>query len=143
MKVALLDDHLLRDLLVDDRPPELRRVQRTHRLATTNLFLYRLSRSVVASSGGAITGGWTDDMRRALGARLTVLPDDVEIVPMRTLTHRMAEIATDHRVSTLGAECLAAAEFLGATVCVWDGDVGPTIRSAASHLGLGWRPIQR
>lgn len=46
-------------------------------------------------------------------------------------------------MSTLGAESVAAAEGLGAPLCVWEGDDGPGIRSAMADLGLEYRTISR
>ena len=143
MSRAVLDDHLLRDLLADDVPEALAGVLSDHEPATTNLYLYRLSKSVVAAPGGALTGRWSAEQRRALGSRLLTLPPDVEIVPMRDVAYRMAEIAAAHRVSTLGAECVAAAERLAAPLCVWRGDDGPRIRAATAALDLTYLTIDR
>jgi hypothetical protein len=140
---AILDDHLLRDLLADDTPAALAELLSSLEPATTNLYLYRLAKSVASSSGGAVTGGWSAEHRQALGARLLSLPADVEIVPMREVAYRMAEIASAHRVSTLGAECVAAAEHLGAPLCVWSGDDGPSIRSASAAVGIEYVTIDR
>lgn len=143
MTWAILDDHLLRDLLADDLSTGLSAVLDRHEPATTNLYLYRLSKSVVSARGGALTGGWTAEQRRALGASLLASADNIEIVPLRTITSRMAEIAETHRVSTLGAECVAAAEHLDAQVYVWSGDDGPGIRAAMADLGLDYQTIDR
>jgi hypothetical protein len=140
---VILDDHLLRDLLADDLPPELARVLNQHQPATTNLYLYRLSKSVVSARGGALTGGWTAEQRRALGSSLLALPASIQIVPLRTITYRMAEIAESHHVSTLGAECVAAAVHLDAAVYVWSGDDGQGIRAATTDLGVDYRTIAR
>lgn len=143
MSRAILDDHLLRDFLADDSPDELTALLAAHEPATTNLYLYRLSKSVIAARGGALTGTWSIASRRALGARLLSLPESIEVVPMKTISYRMAEIAADHRVSTLGAECVATAEYLDAPLCVWEGDDGPGIRFAMTSLGLDYRTIGR
>lgn len=143
MTRAILDDHLLRDLLADDESDDLAALLVGYQPATTNLFLFRLSRSVVAARGGALTGGWTDERRRALGAALLGSSEEVEVLPIRVLSFRMAEIAADHGVSTLGAEAIAAAEHLGAPLCVWDGDDGPRIRAGMSRLDLDYRTIVR
>ncbi len=143
MSRAILDDHLLRDLLADDASAGLVDLLAAHEPATTNLYLYRLSKSVASARGGALTGGWSAEHRRVLGAKLLTLPDDIEIVPLRTIAFRMAEIAATHRVSTLGAECVAAAEYVDAPLCVWSGDDGPGIRAAAIELGLDYRTITR
>lgn len=143
MSRAILDDHLLRDFLADDASSDLADVLAAHEPATSNLYLYRLSKSVIAARGSALTGTWSAERRRALGARLLNLPDSIEIVPIRSISYRMAQIAADHRVSTLGAECVATAEHLDAPLCVWEGDDGPGIRSAMTDLGLDYRTIGR
>ncbi len=141
--VALLDDHLLRDLLAQHLSPELSQVLDRHQPATTNLYLHRLARSVVSARGGTLTGRWSAEHRRQLGRRLLALPESIQVAPMRTLAYRMAEIAVVHRVSTLGAEAAAAAEHLGATLCVWDGDDGPGIRRAVAAVGASYRTVAR
>lgn len=141
--VALLDDHLLRDLLADDLSTELAEILGQHEPATTNLYLYRLSRSVVSARGGALTGSWSVEHRRELGRALLALPESVPVVPMRVLAYRMAEIADAQRVSTLGAEAAAAAEHLGAALCVWEGDDGPGTRSAVDAVGAAYRTVTR
>jgi hypothetical protein len=140
---ALLDDHLIRDLLADEVNEALSAVLDKFEPATTNLYLYRLSRSAVSAAGGALTGSWATDKRRALAARLVALPDEIEVVPMRLLTFRMAEISAAHRVSTLGAEAVAAAERMGGPLCVWVGDDGPGIRSAMEAAAGVYRTIGR
>jgi hypothetical protein len=141
--VALLDDHLLRDLLAADLSRELAEILDEHEPATTNLYLHRLSRSVVSARGGALTGSWSVEHRRELGRALLALPESVPVVPMRVLAYRMAEIADAQRVSTLGAEAAAAAEHLGAALCVWEGDDGPGIRSAVDAVGAPYRTVAR
>jgi hypothetical protein len=140
---VVLDDHLLRDLLADDVGADLTRLLRRHKPATTNLYLYRLCKSVVSSPGGALTGGWTPDQRQELGRQLLTLPDRIEVTPLQDLAYRMAEIAAAFRVSTLGAEAAAAAERLGAPLCVWAGDDGPGIRAAVAGVGSAYRTFER
>jgi hypothetical protein len=138
---ALLDDHLLRDLLAQNLSSDLAQVLDREEPATTNLYLYRLSRSAVSAKGGALTGSWPTEQRRQLGRRLTELPESVQVIPMRALAYRMAEIADAHRVSTLGAEAAAAAEHLRAALYVWEGDDGPGIRAAVTAVGAPYRTI--
>lgn len=141
MSSVVLDDHLLRDLLADDVSSELARVLAHHEPATTNLYLVRLCRSVAAAAGGALTGSWPADARLELGRRLVALPDDVAVVPMRTLAFRMAELANEHRLSTLSSEAAAASEHLNAPLCVWIGDDGPRLRDAMASIGGEYRTI--
>lgn len=141
MSSVVLDDHLLRDLLADNVGTELTQVLVDHEPATTNLYLVRLCRSVAAAAGGALTGSWPVDARRALGRRLVALPDDVAVVPMRTLAFRMAELANEHRLSTLSSEAAAASEHLDAPLCVWIGDDGPRLRAAMASIGVEYHTI--
>jgi hypothetical protein len=140
---AVVDDHLLRDLVADDVGDQLRRVVDAYDLATTNLYFVRLCKSVVGARGGRLTGDWSMARRRALGQRLLQLPDSIHIVPMRLIGYRMAELAALHRVSTLGAEAIAAAEHLAGPLCVWDGDDGPGIRAAAAATQISYRTVNR
>ena len=143
MTRVLLDDHLLRDLLADDVGRDLAELLAEHEAATTNLYYVRLCKSVVSARGGRLTGAWPTERRRQLGQTLLVLPETVEVVPIRALAYRMAELADSHGLSTLGAEAVAAAEHLSAPLCVWDGDDGPNIRAAIAELGAGYRTVRR
>ena len=141
MSRAVLDDHLLRDLLADNASTGLAQILAGHEAATTNLYLVRLCRSAVTAAGGALTGAWPASARRELGRRLVALPGDIAVVPMRTIAFRMAELADVHRLSTLSAEAVAAAEHLNAPLCVWARDEGPRLRAAASSIGVEYRAI--
>ena len=143
MTRAVLDDHLLRDLLSGEVSGGLAQVLTDHEPATTNLYFLRLCRSVVSAAGGALTGSWPARARQALGRQLVSLPDDIEVVPVRTLAFRMAELVNAFRLSTLGAEAVAAAEHLAGPLCVWTGDDGPNIRSAMADLGANYRTVSR
>lgn len=143
MSHVVLDDHLLRDLLAHETGPGLDRLLAAHSTATTNLYLVRLSRSLVSAKGGALTGSWPEAARRSLARRLVMLGDDIEIVPMQSLAFRMAELAETYRLSTLGAEAVAAAEHLKALLCVWSGDDGPRIRAAMAGIGLDYHLLDK
>jgi hypothetical protein len=66
----------------------------------------------------------------------------MSMVPIPAL-HRMAELPADHRVSTLGAEAVAAAENHGRRLCVWNGDDGPHIRACAQAARVPYRTLRR
>jgi hypothetical protein len=138
---VVLDDHLLREILSAELGPPLESLVGANEIATTNLYYVRLCKSVIAARGGKLTGGWSIERRRDLGRRLLELPSTVLILPIRHIGYRVSEVAGTHRVSTLGAEALAAAEHLGATLCVWDGDDGPAIREAARTISVTYRTI--
>src|SRR5258708_4012676 len=142
MSYAVLDDHLLRDVLSSQMNTALARVTRAHELATTNLYYLRLCRSVVVARGGQLTGRWPSERRRELARTLRDLPPDVTVVPMRAIAYRMAELAGRHRLSSLGAEAVAASEHLGGRLCVWAGDDGPTIRACARAVRVRYQTLE-
>lgn len=139
----VLDDHLLRDVLADRRSEDLEFHFGARELATTNLFYVRLCKSALGGRGKQLTGGWPVEQRQALARTLMVLPAEIVITPIRTIAFRMAEIGNQHRVSTLGAEAVAAAEHLDAELWVRAGDDGPGIRSACNEMGIQYRAIAR
>lgn len=143
MTRAVLDDHLLRDLLADDTSTGLEHILEEHEPATTNLYLVRLCRSVAGASGGTLTGSWPSRVRQELGRRLVTLSRHIEVVPMRSLAYRIGELAQIHRLSTLGAEAVAAAEHLDGPLCVWAGDDGPRIRGAMAALDKDYLTVSR
>ena len=143
MTHAVLDDHLLRDLLADDMARSLRTLLRTREAATTNLYYVRLCRSAATARGGQLTGAWPEPRRRELARVLLALPASITIVPMRSIAFRIAELVGGHAVSTLGAEAVAAAEHLEGELCVWKGADGPRIRACAQATAVPYRTLAR
>jgi hypothetical protein len=62
---------------------------------------------------------------------------------MRALDFSMAQLATTHRLSNLGAEAIAAAEQFNGPLCVWSGDDGPAIRACARALHVRYQTVER
>ena len=143
MTRAVLDDHLLRDLLSDQVSADLVSLLGDDEPATTNLYFFRLCRSVLSALSGTLTGSWSSERRRALGRALLALPEEITIVPMRSLGFRMAELAEAQQLSSLGAEAVVAAEHLEASLVVREGDDGPRIRAATKSVGADYRTISR
>jgi hypothetical protein len=138
---VVIDDHLLRDVLAAEQGRHLARLLETNELVTTNLYYVRLCKSVIAARGGKLTGKWAADRRRELGRRLLDLPASILVLPMQLIGYRVAELAERQKISTLGAEAVVAAEHLGASLCVWEGDDGPRMRKAAQATGVSYRAI--
>lgn len=102
-----------------------------------------LCRSVVSAHGGQLTGSSTPEHRQSLGRKLVTVSSAIEIVPLQTIAMRIAEIANANRVSTFGAEAIAAPEHLHASLVVWTGDDGLGIRTAAKAMRVTYRTIKR
>ena len=137
MSQAVLDDHLLRDLLSGELSDGLERVLVDHEPATTESLSGAAvpKRRVGHRRGPSPVRGPTVPVER-WGDNSLNLPSDIEVVPVRNLAYRMAELADAHQLSTLGAEAVATSEHLSAPLCVWAGDDGPRIRSAMSRSRL-------
>ena len=72
-----------------------------------------------------------------------LISGEIDIVPLRSLAFRMAELADAHQMSALAAEAVAAAEHLDAPLYVWSGDVGPRMKAAADAIGVDYVVIER
>ena len=131
--MIVVDDTLLRYLLTDDPPPELRPFLDDHVIATTNLFYARLCRGVARRRR---LRGWSDVLHAQLAKALHRLRREIVITPMRDLAWAMGQLSTEHRVSLLGAEAVVAAAHLDAPLCVASTDDGPGIRAAAEAVGV-------
>jgi hypothetical protein len=137
---VVIDDHLLRDVLVGDRSPDLGGLATS--LATTGLWLFRLSSAWATPEGlGKLTApvaALPADQQELFRARLVALPDDIEVLPLRQLAWPMALLQHRHRIegrplSAAMAEALTAAHALGAAIAVSRHDVGPNLKAAAEH----------
>ena len=141
--MILLDDHLLRDWLAGP-DAALRRALRRDSLATTNLFYARLCKSAARQHDGALLGGWDPAERDALIGALVTLPDELEVVAMRSLAWRMGQLVAQHQgLSTLSSEAVAAAEHLGARVLVSSRDESPGLRAACESSQLRHATLAR
>jgi hypothetical protein len=137
---VVIDDHLLRDVLVGDRSPDLGGLATS--LATTGLWLLRLSSAwatpEVLEKLTAPVAALPADQQELFRARLVALPDEIEIVPFRELAWPMALLQHRHRtegrpLSAAMAEALAAAQALGAAIAVSRHDIEPNLKAAAEH----------
>jgi hypothetical protein len=146
---VVVDDHLLRDLLVGRRSLDLDGVA-PDGIATTGLWLFRLCSSfadpTVAGKLSAPVAALPDDLQAAFLGQLVTLPDDVEVVSLRQLAWPMAEIRARHRaagrgLSTAMAEALAAAHELDAGIAVSRHDVGPNLQAAAEADGIPFQVL--
>jgi surface antigen len=143
VSVVVIDDHLLGDVIGGMVPATLATLLRRNVTATTNLYYYRLCRAALAAGGGALTGSWSPERREQAARALVALSPEIEVMPIRALAFRMAELARDHQLSVLGAEAVAAAEAHSGSLCVWEGDDGRNIRTCCEAVGVAYLTIAR
>jgi len=138
--IVVVDDHLLRDVLVGHRDRDLGGL--ASGLATTGLWLFRLSSSWATPTAtgklSAPVAALPVEQQGRFVAQLVALPDDIEVVHLRQLAWSMAQLQHRHRVegrqlSAAMVEALAAAHALGAAIAVSERDVGPNLRAAAEY----------
>ena len=149
MNVAIIDDHLLRDLLVGRGADRLAGLGFT-RIATTGLWLYRLCSAFASPTSAGKLSSPVMSLDTALQNRfrekLVVLPKQVETVALRELAWSMAELQRSHRaagrnLSAAMLEALALAHRLSGSIVVSKLDVGPNLRSGANADGIPFRTI--
>jgi len=146
---TVVDDHLLRDVLVGSRAPDLDGMA-PDGIATTGLWLFRLSSSfadpaVVGKLSGPVAT-LPKDLQARFRAQLVALPGMIEVVSLRELAWPMAELQHRHRaagrpLSAAMVEALAAAHRLGGAIAVSRHDVGSNLRAAAEADGLAFHVV--
>ena len=143
MTRVVLDDHLLRDVLTAERPTDLDGLATS--LATTGLWLFRLSRSWaaphVAGKLSAPVADLTAEQQERFRAQLVAMPREIEVLHLRQLAWPMAQLQQRHgsegrHLSAAMVEALAAAHALGAAIAVSRADVGPNLEAASEHDGI-------
>jgi hypothetical protein len=144
VSVALVDDHLLLRLLLDDEPTELRSPGTA--IATTGLWYHRLCRALgdqaVVGSMSRRLGAVDDDIASGVLASVIELPETLELVSLRTLAWPMAElIHAGARLNLLSLEALAAARHLSAEICLAELDDNEPLRAVADSFGIAVRSV--
>ena len=139
---VLVDDHVLLRVLLDNEPSDLR--DAGSRLYTTGLWYHRLCRAI---SKPGVVGIFTRmlgdvDPSVATGAirAVTTLPEAIGLTSMRELAWTMGEVLKDHpTLNLMSLEALAAAEYLGAELCLAARDLNPPLLSAATERSVPHR----
>ena len=140
----VVDDHVLLRMLLDDEPIDLR--ANGAKISTTGLWYHRLCRALVAST---VTGVYSRSLgsadpllgERALRAVLE-LPDTIGLVSLRDVAWPMAALlGSGVRLNLMSLEALAAAQHLGAEICLAAIDANPPLIAAAVATGTSIRLI--
>lgn len=146
MPATVVDDHLLRDILVGHRDETLDGLA-PDGVATTGLWLFRLCSSfadpTVVGKLSAPVASLSEGMQARFRAQLIALPASIEVMGIREMAWPMALLQTRHRsegrsLSAAMVEALAAAHRLGRAIAVSRNDVGPNLRAAAEADGVAF-----
>ena len=149
MASVVVDDHLLRDLLTGERPPDLDGLA-PEGVATTGLWLFRLCSSlanpIVSGKLSKPVAALSTDLQARFRSHLTALPDEIEVLSMRELSWPMAELQSRHRdagraMSAAMVEALAAAHRLNSSIAVSRHDIGSNLRAAARADGIAFHAL--
>ncbi len=149
MPATIVDDHLLRDILVGDRDENLDGVA-PDGVATTGLWLFRLCSSFadpsVVGKLSRPVASLPEDMQARFRSQLVQLPATIDVLGLREMAWPMALLQIRHRsegraLSAAMVEALAAAHRLGRAIAVSAHDVGPNLRAAAEADGVAFHVL--
>ena len=113
-------------------------------IATTGYWYVRLCQAVlgVADRPGTLSGPFTalpgDQREQALAAVLE-LPEEIGLVSLRELGPVIGRLRARHQLNILGAEALAAAVYLDATVAL--SARSPRLEGALSVEGMSFQVV--
>lgn len=141
----VIDDHLLLRMLLGDEPNDLQ--TRSARIFTTGLWYHRLCRALTNSTVSGVMSRSLGSADPTLGARaviaLTDLPASIGLISLRELAWPMAVLLdAGLRLNLMSLEALAAAEQLGAEVCLATADENPQLIAAAALRGVPTRLVE-
>lgn len=142
---VIVDDHLLLRILLGEEPPDLR--QPGARVFTTGLWYHRLCRAISSRTvAGAMSRmlGSADEVVAAAAVRaIASLPQTISLLSMRDVAMPMAQLVDQGvRLNLMSLEALAAADRLGAELCLAAADENPPLLEAAAARGSPVRIIR-
>ncbi len=142
---VLVDDHLLREVLLEQEPPWLSRARGGGQLATTGLWYYRLCSALrgpgVAGSLSGPIASLPGDLRTGVMEQVVRLPGTIRLLSLRDASWPAAGYAARYGLNLLAAEAVAAAVLTGSAIVTAAGNLPP--RLAAAAQGEGVRVLSR
>lgn len=144
MEHSILDDLLLLGTLYQRGPAELALAGRT--TWTTGSWYHRLCRALVANPLRGVLSRRLEALDPVITSRgvaaIVELPPEIGMLSMRDLGWPMAELLrSGTRLNLLSLEALAAAEHLGAEICLAARDRNRPLLDAARARGVPVRFI--
>lgn len=137
---VVIDDHLLREVLLEGEPPWLRRIRRRGRLITTGSWYYRLCSAVHEPVlQGSLSGPIAElppDLRAGVLEKVMTLPTSIQQTSMRDLAWSASGLGLRHGLNLLAAEALAAAVEARAVIATAMTNLPPRLAAAADSEGV-------
>ncbi len=132
---VVLDDHLLREVLLEREPSWIRRLRRGGQLSTTGSWYYRLCSALhdpglVGSLSGPIAA-LPSELRSAVIQRVVTLPTSIQLISMRELAWSASGLGRRYGLNLLSAEALGAAVESGSAIATAASNLPPRLSDAA------------
>lgn len=134
---VVVDDHILRAVLLEQEPTWLRRSRRGGYLSTTGSWYYRLCSALNESDIlGALSGPIADlpiELRTSVVERVVLLPTSIQMLSLREVGWVAAGLGRRHGLNLLAAEALAAAIVADAAIAMAEANRSPKLVEAANR----------
>ncbi len=131
---VLIDDHLLREVLLEREPLWLSQARGTGELATTGLWYFRLCSALrVPTTIGTLSGPVADlpeDLRSRVLCQVTAIPGTINLLSLRDVSWSAAGYAARYGLNLLAAEAIAAAVLTGSAIATSLGNLPPRLAAA-------------
>lgn len=132
---VLIDDHLLREVLLEEEPLWLARTRGTGQLLTTGLWYYRLCSALgTPRMAGSLSGPIASlpvDLRWRVVQRVAALPGAIRLLSLRDVAWSAAGYAARYGLNLLAAEAVAAAVLTESAIATAIGNLPPRLAVAA------------
>lgn len=134
---VVLDDHLLREFVMEREPPWIRRLRRGGDLSTTGSWYCRLC-SALHDPGlvGALSGpiaALPSELRAAVIQGVVTLPTSIQLISMRELAWSASGLGRRYGLNLLAAEALGAAIESRAAIATAAPNLPPRLLVAATR----------
>jgi hypothetical protein len=132
---VVIDDHLLREVLLRREPTWVRRVRRGGQLVTTGSWYYRLCSALndpdLAGSLSGPIAALPPELSLGIIQRVITLPMSIELISMRELAWPASGLGRRHGLNLLAAEALGAAVECGGAIATAASNLPPRLLDAA------------
>lgn len=132
---VVLDDHLLREVLLEREPSWIRRFRRGGHLSTTGSWYYRLCSALHDPDlSGSLSGpiaSLPSELRAGIIERVVALPTSIQMISMRELARSASGLGRRYGLNLLAAEALGAAVESGGAIATAEPNLPPRLLDAA------------